>query len=124
MIVRVETADEFEGMVQRLRKRFRLIRSDVGKLISDLERGVRPQDERLQNMGGMRVFKARLRNTSAGRGKRGGFRVVYRVMDDGTIILLLLIWSKTDISDVPTAKSAASPANIRDAESIRCRGES
>ena len=52
-------------------------------------------------MGGMAVFKARLRNTSADRGTRGGFRVVYRVMDDGTIILLLLIWSKTDMSDVP-----------------------
>ena len=55
-------------------------------------------------MGGMRVFKARLRNTSAQRGKRGGFRVIYRVMDDGTIILLLLIWSKTDISNVPDSE--------------------
>ena len=87
--MRVETADEFEGMVKRLRKRYRSIRLDVDNLISQLGHGVRPQDERLRNMGGMRVFKARLRNTSAGRGTSGGFRVIYRVMDDGTIILLL-----------------------------------
>ena len=87
-IMRVVTGDEFERNV------LRLIRRDVAGLITELEQGVRPQDERLQNMGGMTVFKARVRNTSAHRGTRGGFRVVYRVMDDGTIILLLLIWSK------------------------------
>ena len=99
--MRVATGDEFERNVLRLLKRYRLIRRDVGVLITELERGVRPQDERLRNMRGMAVFKARLRNTSAGRGTRGGFRVVYRLMDDGTIILLLLIWSKTDMADVP-----------------------
>lgn len=99
--MRVVTGDEFERNVLRLMKRYRLIRRDVDGLITELENGVRPQDERLQNMDGMAVFKARVRNTSARRGTRGGFRVVYRVMDDGTIILLLLIWSKTDASDMP-----------------------
>lgn len=102
--MRVETATEFEGMLLRLRKRYRLIRRDVDSLVSDLENGVRPQDERLQNMGGMAVFKARLRNSSARRGTRGGFRVIYRVMEDGTIILMLLIWSKTDTSDLPDSE--------------------
>ena len=102
--MRVVTGSEFERMVNRLRRRFRLIDSDIRLLAAELEVGRRPKDERLQNMGGMRVFKARLRNTSAGRGTSGGFRVIYRVMDDGTIILLLLIWSKTDISDVPDSE--------------------
>ena len=102
--MRVFTTDDFDRLVDRLRRRFRLIDQDLDRLGFELRNGVRPQDERLQNMGGMRVFKARLRNTSAGRGKRGGFRVIYRVMDDGTIILLLLIWSKTDISDVPDSE--------------------
>ncbi len=51
--MRVETAAEFEGMLLRLRRRCRLIRRDVDSLVSDLENGVRPQDERLQSMGGM-----------------------------------------------------------------------
>lgn len=55
-------------------------------------------------MGEMTIYKARLRNTSARRGSRGGFRVVYRIMEDGTIILLLLIWSKSDSSDLPDSE--------------------
>ena len=102
--MRVVTADRFDRQARRLRRRYRLVDLDIDRLIAELGHGVRPQDERLQNMGGMRVFKARLRNTSAQRGKRGGFRVIYRVMDDGTIILLLLIWSKTDISNVPDSE--------------------
>ena len=68
-----------------------------------LERGVRPQDNRLQNMGGMEVYKARLPNTSAMVGTSGGFRVIYRVKDD-TIILLLLIWAKSRMADIPDSE--------------------
>ena len=55
---------EFEAQVKQLRKSYRQIDRDVARL-SELERGVRPQDVRLQNMGGMEVYKARLPNTSA-----------------------------------------------------------
>lgn len=71
---------EFEAQVKRLRKTYRQIDTDLARL-SVLERGVRPQDIRLQNMGGMEIYKARLPNTSARVGSRGGFRVVYRVKD-------------------------------------------
>ncbi len=102
--MRVVTGSEFERMVNRLRRRFRLVDSDIRLLAAELELGRRPQDERLQNMGEMTIYKARLRNTSARRGARGGFRVVYRIMEDGTIILLLLIWSKSDSSDLPDSE--------------------
>ena len=102
--MRVVTTDDFDRMADRLRKRYRLIDHDLDHLGYELRHGVRPQDERLQNMGGMAVYKARLRNSSARRGTRGGFRIIYRVMEDGTIILLLLIWSKTDTSDLPDSE--------------------
>ena len=89
---------EFEVQVKQLRKTYRQIDKDLA-LLSVLERGVRPQDVRLQNMGGMEVYKARLPNTSARVGTRGGFRVVYRVKD-GMIILLLLIWAKSRTVDI------------------------
>lgn len=90
---------EFEAQVKQLRKRYRQIDQDLA-LLSVLELGVRPQDNRLQNMGGMEIYKARLPNTSARVGTRGGFRVIYRVKN-GTIILLLLIWAKTRTLDIP-----------------------
>lgn len=96
----VQTAPEFEALAKKLERSYRSIYHDVDKLISELEQGPRPQDRRLQNMGGMQVYKARLPNTSARVGSRGGFRVVYRVKD-GTIILLLLIWAKSRTVDIP-----------------------
>ncbi len=93
---------EFEAQVKQLRKTYRQIDIDLA-LLSVLEEGVRPQDNRLQNMGGMEVYKARLPNTSARVGTRGGFRVVYRVKD-GTVILLLLIWAKSRTVNIPDSE--------------------
>ena len=47
---------EFEAQVKQLRKTYRQIDKDLA-LLSVLERGVRPQDTRLQNMGGMEIYK-------------------------------------------------------------------
>ncbi len=101
--MQVQTAPEFEVLAKRLEKTYRLVHQDVERLIADLERGVRPQDNRLQNMGGMEVYKARLPNSSARVGTRGGFRVVYRVKGE-TIILLLLIWAKSRMADIPDSE--------------------
>lgn len=101
--MQVETAPEFEILAKRLGKTYRLVHQDVDKLIADLEHGARPQDRKLQNMGGMEIYKARLPNTSARVGTRGGFRVVYRVKDS-IIILLLLIWAKSGTVDVPDSE--------------------
>ena len=100
---------EFEAQVKQLRKTYRQIDKDLA-LLSVLESGVRPQDMRKQNMGGMEIYKrAWLLNASARAGTRGGFRLVYRVKD-GMIILLLLIWAKArtvDIADTEIRRVAS-----------------
>ncbi len=101
--MKIETTDEFEAGVRRLRKTYRRVNHDVRKLSTELLSGSRPQDNRLRNMGGMIVYKARLPNTSASIGARGGFRVVYRVVED-RVILLMLIWSKTQTADIPDSE--------------------
>ena len=97
--MRVATAPEFEILAKRLGKVYRLARRDVDRFMDELKDGPRAKDRRLRNIGVPNVFKARLPNTSARRGTRGSFRVVYRIKDD--TVMLLLIWSKTQVSDIP-----------------------
>ncbi len=49
---------------------------------------------------GYEAYKVRLPNRSARRGKSGGFRVIYQERA-GQIVLLLLIYAKTDRADIP-----------------------
>ncbi len=57
----------------------------------------------IPGMGGAR----KMRFAGAGRGKRGGFRVVWYVADDNTPILALLLYGKGDQVDLtPDQKRA------------------
>lgn len=47
------------------------------------------------------MFKVRLRNTDAHRGKSGGYRVIYYLETEEQTVLLT-IYSKSDQSDMPT----------------------
>ena len=100
--MQVKTTSDFEANVSKLIRTYRLIGRDIARLSLELESGARPQDARLQRIGVPHIYKARLSNTSARRGARGGFRVIYRVTDD--TVLLLLIWSKSHRSDIPDSE--------------------
>ncbi|MDZ4765678.1 MAG: type II toxin-antitoxin system RelE/ParE family toxin [Chloroflexota bacterium] len=62
--------------IKRLRKRYRRIDEDLEPLITQLEAGETPGDQ-LQGVDPYIVYKVRLPNRDAGRGKSGGYRVVY-----------------------------------------------
>ena len=62
---------------------------------------------------GYTVYKERLRNQSAGRGKSGGFRVIYYVQLADTVVLLT-IYSKTDQSDISVREIQRLIAEILD----------
>ena len=98
--MRVFLTPRFRSQLKKLRKTYRKVNDDVGELVSALEAGERP-GVRLQGLGGWEAYKARLPNTSARIGKRGGFRVEYYVGDNA--ISLFLIWSKTQVDDLPIA---------------------
>ena len=88
----------FRLMLKKLGKTYRKAKVDIEALIDQLEAGERP-GVLLQDVGGLEIYKARLPNTSARTGKSGGFRVQYHVGDEA--ISLFLIWSKTQIDDLP-----------------------
>jgi mRNA-degrading endonuclease RelE of RelBE toxin-antitoxin system len=72
---------------------------DVDLLSDQLERGETPGD-RIQGLL-YRVYKVRLRNSDAQRGKSGGYRIIYYLETEQQTVLLT-IYSKTDQSDLPT----------------------
>ncbi len=87
----------FQRDLRELAKRYRSIRSDIQPLILALQAGEIPGDR----IAGVKyqVFKVRLKNSNIQKGKSGGYRVIYYLKTEREIILVT-IYSKSDISDV------------------------
>ena len=87
----------FKKDLRELAKRYRSIRSDLQPLIDQLQAGEIPGDR----IAGVKyqVFKVRLKNSNIQKGKSGGYRVIYYLKTEQSIILAT-IYSKSDISDV------------------------
>ncbi len=98
MTTLVESTRQFDKESRRLIRKFRSLRDELDLLRSQLQRGERPGN-RLAGIG-YKAYKVRLANRSAQRGKSGGFRVIYQDRS-GQMVLLLLIFSKTEHSDLP-----------------------
>lgn len=98
MRTRVDIAPAFKRALKRLARKYRAVLDEVDLLITALETGERPGDKIPQV--GYDVYKMRLQNPSAGRGKSGDFRAIYyiRLADH---IVLLTIYSKSKQVDIP-----------------------
>jgi mRNA-degrading endonuclease RelE of RelBE toxin-antitoxin system len=72
---------------------------DRGTLINMLARDAMEGDL-MPGLGGVR----KLRFAPSGRGKRGGFRVIYYVYNEGQPILALLIYGKNEQHDLSPAQ--------------------
>jgi mRNA-degrading endonuclease RelE of RelBE toxin-antitoxin system len=83
--------------IKHLRRKYPAITSEIAELVKRLENDERPGDQ-IPHVG-YEVYKVRLRNPSAGRGKSGGFRVVYYVQLEDRVFLLR-VYSKTEQSDI------------------------
>ncbi|MEM1271781.1 MAG: type II toxin-antitoxin system RelE/ParE family toxin, partial [Bacteroidota bacterium] len=93
----VEFTHEFKRSLRHLARRYRQIRSDLSPVITALEQGETPGD-RVPGTGFL-VFKVRVRNSDARRGKSGGYRVIYYVALPGRVVLVT-IYSKSDQGDL------------------------
>lgn len=95
--IQVSTTDRFEAEVRQLGKRYRRIRLDIQPVIEQLQAGELPGDQ----IPGMdyRLFKVRVRNTDAQKGKSGGYRVIY-YLQTADQILLVTLYAKSDKSDI------------------------
>lgn len=108
----VEFTPEFKRNIRRLARKYRRIRSDVAPVISQLEQGATPGDQ-IQRTGYM-VFKVRIKNSDAQRGKRGGYRMLYYLKTPERVILVT-IYSKTEQGDI-TAEEVRQIIQAHEAE--------
>jgi mRNA-degrading endonuclease RelE of RelBE toxin-antitoxin system len=97
---KVDTAVSFDKAARQLKKKYRRIGYDIRAFIQRLEQGEIPGD-RLQRVKRV-IYKARMPNTDAQRGKSGGYRVIYYLKQDDFIVLIYL-YSKSELDDVDEA---------------------
>ena len=97
MPTEVSISNPFRKDLDHLARKYPKVLDTIESLITDLENDMRPGDK-IPRVG-YDVYKVRLPNPSAGRGKRGGFRAIYYVQLQDRIILLI-IYSKTEQSDI------------------------
>lgn len=95
--VRVEPSRLFRKAFLRLRKKYRHIDDDVNPLIVQLQRGETP-GKQIQGVG-YTVFKVRVQNTDAQRGRSGGYRVIYYIKTVEYVILTY-IYAKSERADI------------------------
>ena len=95
---RIQTSPDFRRGLNRLTDKYPSVVEEADRLSQRLRAGALP-GTRMRRVG-RNVYKVRLPNRSARRGKSGGFRVIYQERD-GVLVLLLLIYSKTERADIP-----------------------
>jgi len=96
-LISILVAKEFQDQLRTLAKRYRQIRNDIQPLFDQLQDGEFPG---AQIAGiGYAAFKVRAKNSDIQKGKSAGYRVVYQILSP-TSVLLLLIYAKSDRSDV------------------------
>ena len=102
---------KFRRRLKRLRRKYPAVTDEVGKFITELENGNRPGVQLARY--GYELYKVRLPNPSARRGKSGGFRVIYYVQF-ADLVHLELIYSKSEECDVSAQAVEAILAEIED----------
>ena len=104
MSYEVVFSDSFQTSVKQLKKRYARVADDLKRAVHALQ-----ADPTIGNLipDDYGARKLRLPNSSAQRGKSGGFRLIYYVQDDQRRALwLLLLYSKSDQENV-------SPSELR-----------
>ncbi len=97
----VRDLPSFKKRLGRIERKYPKTINEVENLIASLAQGERP-GQRISGVG-YTVYKVRLPNRAARRGKSGGFRVIYYAQLSDRVSLLT-IYSKTDDTDISIAE--------------------
>jgi len=100
-MIDIRFTPEFKRALRILSKKYRHIRDDMEPVIDALQAGELPGDQ-IPGVG-YTVFKVRVPNRDSAKGKSGGYRMIYYLQTE-TEIILVIIYSKTEQSDIPVAQ--------------------
>ncbi len=98
-LVNIDFTPEYRKNLKYLAKKYRNIRSDVQPVIEDLQKGVISGDRLVGFDSGIYVYKLRVKNSNIQKGKSAGYRLIY-LLESETSILLLTIYSKAEKADI------------------------
>lgn len=90
----------FEKDLRKLSKQYPLAVDDVEEILENLEDEIVGDAIPGLDFPGDKVFKVRARNSSANRGTRGGFRLIYYLITSENEIYMLTMYSKSDKADL------------------------
>ena len=96
-LIEVDASPTFNRNIRILVKKYRNIRSDIQPVVNQLKRGELLGEE-IPGIG-FEVFKVRVRNSDVQKGKSGGYRLIYYLKTE-TSIILLTIYTKSEQADV------------------------
>lgn len=99
--VDIRFTPEFKRNLRALGKRYHQIRSDIEPVIAQLQAGNFIGD-RVPRIG-YTLYKVRVRNRDAQRGKSGGYRLIYYLQTSQSLILIT-IYSKSEQADISAAE--------------------
>jgi len=99
MNYRIKITTNFEKEAKPLLKKYPSFKSDIGKLIDELE-----SNPTIGTPLGHNLFKIRIAISSKGRGKSGGARVITYVISKNEVVNLISIYDKAeyDSADINT----------------------
>jgi mRNA-degrading endonuclease RelE of RelBE toxin-antitoxin system len=98
-LVNIDLTPEYQNNLKELAKKYRNIRSDTMPVIAELRKGNLLGD-RLVGFGlDVYIYKTRVKNSNIKKGKSAGYRLIYLVESE-TSILLLTIYSKSEREDI------------------------
>jgi mRNA-degrading endonuclease RelE of RelBE toxin-antitoxin system len=95
--IRIEYTDRFKKDVKRLYKKYRHVQSDINTFIAQLERGEFVGDQ-IQGIG-YPVYKERIKSSDLGKGKSGGYRVIYYLRTE-THVVLITTYAKSEREEI------------------------
>ncbi|UTI42113.1 hypothetical protein [Niallia sp. RD1] len=95
----------FEESYEKLKRRYRQIDDDFEDFINDIEENGNIGDSVPKIIkDGNKVFKKRMKNSSANKGLSGGFRIIEYLVTEDNSVHLLDIYSKSDQEDIEKKK--------------------
>ena len=101
MSIKIEFTAEFKRNLRSLAKKYRHIRSDIEPIIEQLQNGNFVGDQIPRTS--YTIFKVRVKNKDINKGKSAGYRMIYYLKTQ-TSVILITIYSKTEQSDVSSSR--------------------